>query len=179
MSSTMRLAPSRNPSSPTLKPRVTISGAVSTLPDKFVDRDDGQHDAVFADVAAVFDDEIFDHVGAAARIDADAAHIDFAGFARAEFVEFQNVAAFDQHDFADRAVHGAGHFGVQLQLPVLAVHGNEVARLHQIDDELEFFLAGVPADVDRRRGPVFVDDVGFAAEKVVDHPVDRFLVARE
>src|SRR5271169_5045232 len=65
---------------------------------RLVNGDDGQHDAVFAEVAAVFDDEVFDDVGAVARVDADAAHVDFAGFARAEFVEFQDVAALDQHD---------------------------------------------------------------------------------
>ena len=100
-----------------------------------------------------------------------------AGFACAEFVEFENVSALDQHDFADGAVHGSGHFGVQLQLAVFAVNGNEIARLDQVDDELEFFLAGVSADVNWRRGSVFVDDVGFAAEEVVDHPVDGFFVA--
>src|SRR5208283_4861165 len=142
-----------------------------------VDGDDGQDDAVFAQVAAVFDDEVFDHIGAVAGVDADAAHVDFAGFAGAEFVEFQNIAAFDQHDFADRAAHGTGHFGVQFELAVFAVDGNKVTRLDQVDDELEFFLAGVSADVDRRRSSVFVDDVGFAAEEVIDHAVDRFLVA--
>ena len=100
-----------------------------------------------------------------------------SGFAGAEFVEFENVAAFDEHDFADRAMHGSGQFGVQLQLAVFAVDGNEVARLDQVDDEPEFFLAAVSADVDGRRGSVFVDDVGFAAKEVVDHPVDGFFVA--
>ena len=100
-----------------------------------------------------------------------------AGLARAQFVEFQNVAALDQHDFAHGAVHGGGHFGVQLQLPVLAVDRNEILRLHQVDDQLQFFLAGVSADVDRRRGAVFVNHVRLAAEQVVDHAVDGLLVA--
>ncbi len=68
---------------------------------QFINRDDGEHDAVFAEVTAVFNYQILNHVGAVAGIDADAAHIDFPGFARAEFVKFQNVAAFNQHDFAD------------------------------------------------------------------------------
>ena len=50
-------------------------------------------------------------------------------------------------------------------------------RLHQVDDELQFFLAGVSADVHRRLGAVVVDDVRFAAEQVVDHAVDCFFVA--
>ncbi len=93
------------------------------------------------------------------------------------FVELENVAALDQHHIADRAVHRARHLGMQLQLPVLAVDGNEIFRLHQIDDQLQFFLAGVPADVDRRRSPVFIDHVRLAAEQVIDHAVDRLLVA--
>jgi hypothetical protein len=35
--------------------------------------------------------------------------------AGAEFVEFEDVAAFDQHDFTDRAVHGCGETGVALE----------------------------------------------------------------
>ena len=55
--------------------------------------------------------------------------------------------------------------------------GSEIAGLNQVDDELEFVLAGVAADVDGRRGSVFVDNVGFATEEVVDHPVNGFFVA--
>src|SRR5579872_7458773 len=80
---------------------------------QFIDSDNGQHNAVFADVSAVFDDEIFDYVGAAAGIDADAADINASGFAGAQFVEFENVSAFDPHNFAHGAFHGSGHLGVQ------------------------------------------------------------------
>src|SRR5271165_4933708 len=76
------------------------------LAGRLVDGDDGQHDAVFAQVTAVFDDEVFDHVGAVARVDADAAYGYFAALAGAEFVEFQDVAALDQHDLAHRSAHG-------------------------------------------------------------------------
>jgi len=128
-------------------------------------------------VAAVFDDQVFDNVGAVAGIDTDAADVDLAGFAGAEFVEFENVSALDQHDFADRSAHGGGHFGVQLELAVFAVNWDEIARLDQVDDEFEFFLAGVTGDVDRRACAVFINDVGLAAEEVVDHPVNRLFVA--
>ena len=66
---------------------------------------------------------------------------------------------------------------MQLQLPVLAVDRNEIFRLHQIDDQLQLFLAGVSADVDRRRRSVVVDHVRLAPEQVIDHPVDGLLVA--
>ena len=68
---------------------------------------------------------------------------------------------------------------MQLELAVFAMDGDEIARLDQVDDELEFFLAGVAADVDGWRASVFVDDVGFAAEEVIDHPVNSFFVARD
>src|SRR5579872_1281289 len=146
---------------------------------QLVDGNDRQHDAVFAEVAAVFDDEIFDHIGAVAGVDADASDIDLACFARSEFVEFKNVSALDEHDFADRSAHGSGHFGVQLELTIFSVDRNKVARLDQVDDQLKFFLTCVSADMDWRAGTVFVDDVSLAAEEVVDHPVNGFFVARD
>ncbi len=66
---------------------------------------------------------------------------------------------------------------MQFELAVLAVDRREVFWLDQINNELEFVLAGVAADVDGRVGAIVVDDVGFAAEEVIDHAVDRLLVA--
>src|SRR6185369_10240988 len=117
------------------------------LAGEFVDGDDGQHDAVFTEVAAVFDNQVFDHVGPRSRVNADPADINAAGFARSQFVELENVAALDQNHVSDRPLHRCCHLRVQLQLPVLAVDGNEIFRLHQVDDQLQFFLAGVAADV--------------------------------
>ena len=74
-------------------------------------------------------------------------------------------------------MHGRGQLGVATKLAILAVDGDEIAWLHQIDDELEFFLAGVSADVYGRRGAIFVDDVRLTAEHVVDHAVDSLFVA--
>ena len=78
---------------------------------------------------------------------------------------------------SNRAVHRARHFGVQLELAILAVNRNEILRLDQVDDELQLFLAGMSADVYRRRRTVVVDDVRIAAEEVIDHAIDRLLVA--
>jgi len=93
------------------------------------------------------------------------ADVDPSRFAGAEFVDFQHVSTFDEHDLADGAVHGSGHFGVQLELAVLAVDGNEIFWLDQVDDEFEFVLAGVAADVDGRRGSIFEIDVSLAADR--------------
>ena len=49
--------------------------------------------------------------------------------------------------------------------------------LHQVDDQLQLFLAGVSADVDRRRRAIVVNHVRIAAEEVIDHAIDRLLVA--
>ena len=92
-------------------------------------------------------------------------------------VELQHVAAFDHQHLSDRAVHRAGHFRVQLELAVFAVNGNEVARLDQVDDQLQLFLAGVSADVHRRLRAIVVDDVRIAPEEVIDHAIDGFLIA--
>ena len=97
--------------------------------------------------------------------------------ARAQFVELQDVAALDHQHVANRAMHAPGHFGMQLELAVFAVNRNEVLRLDQVDDQLQLFLAGVSADVYRRRGAVVVNDVRVAAEKVVDDAIDRLLIS--
>src|ERR1019366_3317332 len=73
---------------------------------ELVDGDDRHHETVFAEVAAVFDDDVFDHVGAGAGIDADAAHVDAAGLAGAELVDFEDVPTFDQHHATNRPSHG-------------------------------------------------------------------------
>src|SRR5271165_3796660 len=47
-------------------------------PRKLVDCDDGQHDAIFAQVAAILDDQVLDHVGSRAGINAHPAYVDTA-----------------------------------------------------------------------------------------------------
>ena len=100
-----------------------------------------------------------------------------ARLARAQFVEFQDVAALDHHHVADRAMHRSRHLRVQLELAVFAVNRNEILRLHQVDDQLQLFLAGVSADVHRRRRAVVVNHMRIAAEEVIDDAIDRLLIA--
>ena len=59
-----------------------------------VDRDDRQHDAVFGKMPAVADHHVLHHFVHRAGIDADAAHRDLAGLARAVMVDLQHVARF-------------------------------------------------------------------------------------
>ena len=81
-------------------PRYDFGSGLNS-PCQFVDGDDGKDDAVFAEVTAVFNNQIFDYIRSRAGVDADAAYVDASGFAGAEFVELENVAAFDQHHFSD------------------------------------------------------------------------------
>ena len=127
-------------------------------------------------MATVFDNEIFDYVSPRAGINAYPADVDATGFARAEFIELQNITAFDEHHISHRTMHRRRQLGVQLQLPVLAVNGNEVFRLHQINNQLQLFLARVSAHMHWRRRTILVDHVRFAAEQVINHPVDRLLI---
>jgi hypothetical protein len=59
-----------------------ISGDAFHLACALVDGDDGQKDAVFAEVLAVADDSVVDHVCGGVVVDADAAGGDFAGLLR-------------------------------------------------------------------------------------------------
>src|SRR5580692_6528274 len=102
-------------------------------------------------MAAILDDQIFDHIGSRSGVNAYSAHVYTACLARAQFVKLENIAALDQDYAADRTMHRARHFRMQLQLPVLAVNRNEILRLYQINDELEFFLASVSTHMDWRR----------------------------
>src|SRR5262252_7472972 len=66
---------------------------------------------------------------------------------------------------------------MQLELAVFAMDRDEVFGPHQVDDELQFFLAGVSAYVDGRIRAVLVNHERFAPEKVIDHAIDRLLVS--
>src|SRR5271165_6406605 len=143
---------------------------------EFVDRNDGQHNAVLAQVTAIADHQVFHDVAHRVGIYTDASDGYAPGFLRTQFIEFEDVAAFGHQDFSDRAVHRSRKLSVQLELPVLTVNWDEVLWLHQVDDQLQLFLAGVTADVDWRRRAVVVDDVGVAAEKMVNDAIDRLLI---
>ena len=63
-----------------------------------------------------------------------------------------------------------------MELPILAVDGNEILGSNQIEHEPQLLGAGVPGDVDGRLAPVVVMDAGAAAIKVVNHAEDGLLV---
>src|ERR1035441_4588518 len=65
-----------------------------------------------------------------------------------------------------------------LQMAVVAVNGDEELRPQQVDHQPQFLLRAVSAYVDQTLGAIVVDDLGVASFQVVDHAVDRLLVAR-
>ena len=142
-----------------------------------VDGDDGQHDAIFGKVAPVANDHLLHHVVHRAGIDAHTAHGDAVAFARAVVVDFQNVARFhDESLFQAGEAQVLGQAGVLGELAKLAVDGHEVARAHQVQDQLLLLRAGMAGDV-QRRVHAAVQDVGAAARHVVDHAEDGLFVA--
>ena len=62
------------------------------------------------------------------------------------------------------------------ELAELAVDGHEVARAHQVEDQLLLLRAGMAGDV-QRRVHAAVHHVGAAARQVVDHAEDGLFVA--
>ena len=66
---------------------------------------------------------------------------------------------------------------VLYEMMILAVHGDEELRPHEIVHELELLLARMARDVDALVAPV--DDVGAELQQVVDRLGDELLVARD
>ena len=63
-----------------------------------------------------------------------------------------------------------------LQVPIFAMDRNEVARFNEMDQLGQLVSAGMTRDVDRRHTVVI--DLGAALIEMVDHAIDRTLVAR-
>src|SRR6476469_9434791 len=70
-----------------------------------------------------------------------------------------------------------GELGVAAKIAIVAVNRDEELGPDKIDEEAQFFLAAVAADVYQAMGSVVEDDVCFAAAEVVDDAEDAFLVA--
>ena len=73
--------------------------------------------------------------------------------------------------------HLLGQLGVGLEVPLLAVDGNEEFGLHQGVDDLQLLLAGVARHVEGAQP--LVDHLGVLAVELVDDAADGVLVARD
>src|SRR5205085_11883876 len=98
-----------------------------------IDRNNGQNDAIFGDVAAVTDDH-FLNLFETAFIDQDASYRRFAGDFRAGWSEADDVSGCRDDHFLlnDRCLYH--ELRVPVELTVGAVNGNEILRLHERDN---------------------------------------------
>src|SRR5579885_117796 len=141
----------------------------------FVDGDDGDDDAVFGEMAAIADDNLLDFLKRAG-INEDAARGDGIAAESGFLGEFDDMAIFKEQDFAGDDAEGMRERGVPEEMAVFSVDGDEIARLDELENELLFFLAGVPGNMDDAGGIVVVNERA-AAEHVVKHAVDGLFVA--
>ena len=141
-----------------------------------VDRDDGEHNAVFAQMLAVPDDQIFNYIRGRAGIDAYPARRHFAGFLRRSGIHFENIPILEQHGAVYHPAAGC-QFGTLLQVAIVAVQRNEKFGPQQVDHQPELFLAAVPAHVNQTGGTIVVDHVGFTPAQMIDHPVNTLFIS--
>ncbi len=90
-------------------------------------------------------------------------------------LQLDHLPVLDHGNILRWHAHFLGQHGVLFQMAQLAVDGDEVFGLHQVQQQLHLLLAGVPGDV--HRGDGLVDHVGAAPEQAVDRAVDALLVA--
>src|SRR6266567_1031400 len=133
-----------------------------------VDGEDGDDDAIFRYMAALFQDILF-HLVERSDVNVDFADLHPACLLRAPAVEFQNVAGFQDKNFARDGSQFLGDGGVQMELAVISVNGYEVSRANEVQHELQLFNARVSRDVDGRDAAVVVVHASAAAVKVVHH----------
>src|SRR5437764_39476 len=79
--------------------------------------------------------------------------------------------------FRSGAMQGTRQVGMQPELPIFAMDRNQVTRLHQVHNQLQFFLAGMAAHMYGRRRSIFVNHIGLPPEEVVNHAVDGLLIS--
>src|SRR6266403_6361021 len=116
---------------------------------------------------AIADDDCFDFLEGAG-IDADTAGGYRIAAVGAVFSEFESMTVFKEQNFAGDTAELIGEGGVTEEMTVFTVNRNEIFRLHKLQDEFLFFLAGVAGDVNGAGGIVVVDQ-GAAAEHVIEH----------
>ena len=100
-----------------------------------IDRDDRQYKAVFRQMAAITDDDVFNHVVKRAGIDADPADGNALTPAGAESVDLKRVAGFENKCvFESSKSEVLCERSVPRQLAILAMNGNEVSGANQVEN---------------------------------------------
>src|SRR6266850_7770842 len=151
-----------------LRVRVHLAGM-------FVDRDDGHDDPVFGKMFSIADHDVFDFFERTG-IHADASCGHRIAPERAVFREFNRLAVFDEENFSGHHAQLMCESGVAEKMPKLAVNGNEIFRLHQLQQEFLFFLARVPGNVDDSRGIIVINQRA-APEHVIQHAENGFFIS--
>ncbi len=90
--------------------------------------------------------------------------------------ELDGLTAFDQENFSAYRPELFRQCRVTEKLPVFAVHGDEIFRLHKLQQDFHFFLAGVAGHMNRRGPAAFVIDQHAPAEEMIDHAKNILLV---
>src|SRR5258708_35404791 len=111
------------------------------------DGDDRQDEAVFGKMTPVTNYNVLHYFVDGAGIDAHAAYRDLRAAPRAVRVHLQRLAGFEHERFFEASsaqmLRQRGMFG---KLPVLAVNGEKVARAHQVQNQLQLFVAALSGD---------------------------------
>ena len=91
--------------------------------------------------------------------------------------DLDRTADFGNHDVARVDAHLTRELRVPHQHTVFAVYRDKVLRSAQTQHELEILLAGVAGNMDSRRA--VINDLCAQFVQLVDHVVDRLLIARD
>src|SRR6266852_2531835 len=141
----------------------------------FIDRNDRHDDAVFGKMFSIPEYDVFDFFERT-RIHADASCGHRIAPERAVFREFNRLAVFDEENFSGNHAQLMRESGVAEKMPKLAVHGNEIFRLHELQQKFLLFLARVPGNVDNSLGIIVINQRA-APEHVVQHAENGFFVS--
>src|SRR6266850_4544895 len=141
----------------------------------FIDRNDRHDDAVFGEMFAITDYDVFDFFERTG-IHAHASCGHRIAPVRAVFREFNRLAVFDEENFSGHYAQLMRESGVAEKMSELAVHGNEIFRPHELQQKFLFFLARVPGDVDDSRGIVVINQRA-APEHVIQHAKNGFFIS--
>src|SRR6267142_1514732 len=141
----------------------------------FVDRDDRHDDPVFGKMFSIPDYDVFDFFERTG-IHADASCSHGIAPERAVFREFNRLAVFDEQNFSGHHAQLMREGGVAEKMPKLAVDGNEIFRLHQLQQEFLFFLARVTGNVDNSRGIIVINQRA-PPEHMVQHAENGFFIS--
>src|SRR5229473_3261594 len=140
-----------------------------------VDGDDRHDDAVFGKMFSIADHDVFDFFERTG-IHADASCGHRIAPVRAVFREFNLLAVFDEQNFSGHHAQLMRESGVAEKMPKLAVHGNEIFRLHELQQKFLLFLARVTGNVDDSRGIIVINQRA-APEHVVQHAENGFFIS--